>query len=791
MALIANRAYQLRQARIHTLRAAQKREDDLRVAVGAGGSPGPAPWWDEDSIIDIDFLNNRAWLSGTGEVALAVAFTTTPENPVGVNGIELEVQPDGGAPKLAAAALALVASVASQGITQIATFDFTVSGASSLGGPELYDGAAPNASDQGGGFYSDDGHWLIENFDDVVTDEDVPPNWQAFGISQLGKKVGVTLGRPDGGNFAYEMASDGAAKTASIADDLATAFGFASYFPFGHPNGFVFTREAGTYGTRLTIYSARPFAQLQSMTQTPHLSLSTQAVAEDLLPGLDIAEISFVDALDREPTLDVEEDNSDYVDLDGTYLNLENALDYETASTFDVVLRATFGDAVTCHNLFRINVADIVEDTHNPDLPASQGTLVYDGGFAVNPTKNNSGSNLKLQGKSGGTAKFILDIGPAVANTTYTMRYDPDFSLLSNTGKEAFVGFGFLKTGNDFHMTGLKGNGASGLNAYKIYGAAKFNASSGFTTVDDGAAAFGTQAGPNWLQLAVAEDGSTYTLRTSNDGQSWTDEFTDDLPDPISGSDDATTFGIAVFLENSDKGTFSIDIQVWAAVTASSNGYEFLGSDEIAADVGAPPSVFGPFGPFDAGSWERIFLATGSVANDRTFVAVKVHVPSMAADPTGTTMSVVTGSYHDGGAGANSQAEFCTLPVTWSGAFEVSVEVNHIENACGVALWGATGTNGAPVEVEKAQLVGTYNPTLTTVAGGFALGYAFGRNNGNNPSHTWSGGLTERFDTLIETGTGHSAADGETSGTSMSPSCVLAGLNLYNSVVIISFEFNA
>jgi hypothetical protein len=56
------------------------------------------------------------------------------------------------------------------------------------------------------------------------------------------------------------------------------------------------------------------------------------------------------------------------------------------------------------------------------------------------------------------------DVGPAGAGKRYTMRVDPDFSLLSNGRKEAFVGFGF-KVGNDFHFVGNKSDGATGLNA--------------------------------------------------------------------------------------------------------------------------------------------------------------------------------------------------------------------------------------------------------------------------------------------------------------------------------------
>lgn len=300
------------------------------------------------------------------------------------------------------------------------------------------------------------------------------------------------------------------------------------------------------------------------------ISLLRTSVPEDLAVGLDIGTLSTTDADPGDSfTYSIVSDPSNKFAISGSALTLANPLDFETATSHSVEVRSTDRGGNSVQQAFTISVTDIVEDTHNPDLPAFTGTLVFDGGFTVEPSKNNSGNNLKLQGKNGGTAKFIFDIGAAGAGKKYTMRYDPDFTQLSNTGKEAFVGFGLKKSNNDFHFTGLKGDGGSGLNAYKIYGSALFNASSGFTTVNDGAAAFGTQAGPNWLQIEFAANGSTYTLRTSSNGISWTDEFTAATPSPLTNATDATTFGVGVFLENSDKGTFSIEVQVWEEAQAT------------------------------------------------------------------------------------------------------------------------------------------------------------------------------------------------------------------------------
>lgn len=223
---------------------------------------------------------------------------------------------------------------------------------------------------------------------------------------------------------------------------------------------------------------------------------------------------------------------------------------------------------------------------------------------------------------------------------------------------------------------------------------------------------------------------------------------------------------------------------------APAGNYAFLGDDFIATDTGAPPSIFGPLGPFNSGgavAGKLIWIAAGTCANARTFVAVRVHVPSVAGDATGTVVPVVTGSLMVTAPNPNGQAQWCVITDTWNGAFEITVEVNHIENACGVAVYSTTGVSSTPLDVDKIQLVFPSSQlTLTTSVGGFVLAYVFSFNNGNNPTHIWTN-INERFDTPIETSTAHTAADVTTSGTSLTITCALSGLNLYNAFTAISF----
>ncbi len=193
------------------------------------------------------------------------------------------------------------------------------------------------------------------------------------------------------------------------------------------------------------------------------------------------------------------------------------------------------------------------------------------GEFIEPPIVVSIDDGIQFKGKkaSGASGKFIYDIGVAAASTVYTMLYDPDFTQLNNQGRTAMVGFG-LRTGNDFHLVGLKGDGAglTGLLAYEVYGANKWNKTSGFTEVNGGAA-LGNQAGPIWVQLEVSSDGATYTLRSSLDGVTWTDEITDATASPFALLTSQPVFGIAVVLEAADAGPFTVDITLWQTSAAA------------------------------------------------------------------------------------------------------------------------------------------------------------------------------------------------------------------------------
>lgn len=203
-----------------------------------------------------------------------------------------------------------------------------------------------------------------------------------------------------------------------------------------------------------------------------------------------------------------------------------------------------------------------------------------DGGFTEPPTvtvTTSGDTTIKGKVKSGSFGKFVVPLATVQAGRQYTFRYTPQFAQLAQQGKLAMVGFGF-KANNDFHLVGLRGDGSTGLHKYQVYGTPPngWNQQTGHTTNDGGAAASGTQAGPNWLRLTVSTDGTAYALQSSVDGAAWNTEFSAQTPSPFSNVSGVNEFGIALWFNNTDTGPFSIV-------------FDHIGTSDM------PVIVFGPY----------------------------------------------------------------------------------------------------------------------------------------------------------------------------------------------------
>lgn len=166
--------------------------------------------------------------------------------------------------------------------------------------------------------------------------------------------------------------------------------------------------------------------------------------------------------------------------------------------------------------------------------------------------------------KPGSFGKFVYPLATLQAGRQYTFRAVANFSQLAKQGKLAMVGFGF-KNGNQFHITGLRGDGSTGTNEYIVHGTPPngWNKQTGHTEVDGGAAAAGTQHSA-YYRLTTNGAGTAYTLQTDTDGLSYSTVFSSQAMTPFSVVGDVITFGVALWFNNTDAGIFSITITEFA-----------------------------------------------------------------------------------------------------------------------------------------------------------------------------------------------------------------------------------
>lgn len=300
-----------------------------------------------------------------------------------------------------------------------------------------------------------------------------------------------------------------------------------------------------------------------------NITLSNASVAEDLAVGMAVGTLSTTDPDSGNTfTYTITTDADNKFDIRNNELFIDHALDYETKTSHDVTVRSTDQGGLYYEKTFTITVTNIADETTPPSLDPANFTPTSSGTYDVTPVATKSNGKTKTQGKATSVASMILSIGAPSGGASYIAHYDPDFSLLSNTGKDAFVGWG-MKSGNNFHFVGLKGDGSTGLKKAKISGS--WNAL-GSATVDisGGAPANGTQAGPNWIRLDIATNGSTYTFYTGSgadvDTAVWTSEFSGVSPSPLTNVTDASDFGVAAFFPATDIGQFTIEIDTWSQV---------------------------------------------------------------------------------------------------------------------------------------------------------------------------------------------------------------------------------
>lgn len=352
--------------------------------------------------------------------------------------------------------------------------------------------------------------------------------------------------------------------------------------------------------------------------------------------------------------------------------------------------------------------------------------------------------------KAGSFGKFVFPLATIAVSRKYTFRVVANFSQLAQQGKLAMVGFGF-KTGNDFHIAGLRGDGSTGTDEYIVHGTPPngWNKQTGHTEVNEGDAAAGTQH-TAYYRLTTSADGTTYKLETDTDGASYSTVVTAQALTPFSNILSVTTFGVALWFNNADAGPFSVQITAFADEVAAPV-CTYLDHAEDATDL----TIY----TFSA----RTLSATGHnvigvVGGSGTNI-----VSSMAVDGAAATLAKrqqqgsVTAEIWIAAATGDATGD---VVVTWSGA----------KVRCAIAIWGATGLSSTtPVDGDGANIgvnANLSNVTLTTTVGGFVVGIGLHHNvtSGNIACR----GMTARNESTLDGATVKvAAADAITEATSL------------------------
>lgn len=168
-------------------------------------------------------------------------------------------------------------------------------------------------------------------------------------------------------------------------------------------------------------------------------------------------------------------------------------------------------------------------------------------------------------------------------------------------------------------------------------------------------------------------------------------------------------------------------------------------------DTGASPYTFNvSLGEAAAGRKMLFGTDTEGTGSSRTVSSAKLHVPSVAADPTGTTCSQVAGVSVTANAVALLQCDRTDgtsgqLVVTWSG----------VTLRSGLGVWRATNASSTATVTDSTDPL---SQSLTVPSGGFVVAIGAGI---TATSFSWGSALTEKYDEIVESSAYHTGASAE------------------------------
>ena len=171
------------------------------------------------------------------------------------------------------------------------------------------------------------------------------------------------------------------------------------------------------------------------------------------------------------------------------------------------------------------------------------------------------------------------------------------------------------------------------------------------------------------------------------------------------------------------------------------------------------------------GSYRQTVVAATQGGTNRTVSSAKVHVPTTAADPAGTTMTLCTGAK---GSSSSTSTEFWYAPTSTGTAGQVVVVWSGASTRGGLHVWAlynASSTHHAGT-VDNSS---TYSQSLAVPSNGAIMASISGI---NATGYNWTAPTPEHSDETVEATTEYSAASAEyASGSSVTVSVAPNGID--------------
>lgn len=204
------------------------------------------------------------------------------------------------------------------------------------------------------------------------------------------------------------------------------------------------------------------------------LVLSSATVAEDAAAGTVVGVLSATDPEGDAVGFSLTDDAGGRFEVVGNELRVKAALDYETATTHEILVRVSDANGNTSTKSFVVDVTDVLEatiagDGGNNSLKGGKGSDVLDGGAGKDKLDGGKGDDILI----GGAGKDVLKGGKGA--DVFVFQFAAD-STVKGKGRDTILDFK-RKDGDTIDLSAIDPLNDSG--AFDYIGKAKFSGEAG------------------------------------------------------------------------------------------------------------------------------------------------------------------------------------------------------------------------------------------------------------------------------------------------------------------------